>query len=326
MKYTSEGKIEITCKGVKDEEPQDETSREEDKNAVKMQIIISDTGCGIPQDKLQAMFMTFEQADSEDVQSSNGLGLGLAVVARIVEQVGGTLRAESEVNVGSKFFFTITMLRHDGTVFTDSTDKSLSDKLIRQRSRNSGRGSEGSLTSSLSEGTRELDSFVDAFSTSHMAGAESPSDSNSIKAAEARMNEPGTFPVQDSSWPIRPARPTTADAQINNFEGSSSSFGSNSSNPRRRSSSHQSKEPQMTASPRPQTPDQDEHIQDMPQMGKTDRPLRILVVEDDDVNRKILDRRLSLGGHSVLINVNGQEALDRIKEDQRFDCILMDIQ
>lgn len=44
------------------------------------------------------------------------------------------------------------------------------------------------------------------------------------------------------------------------------------------------------------------------------------------MNRKILERRLKMDGHEVISDTNGQEAVDRIREDPNFDCILMDIQ
>lgn len=55
-------------------------------------------------------------------------------------------------------------------------------------------------------------------------------------------------------------------------------------------------------------------------------PLRVLVVEDNDINRKILSKRLQRDGHDVVGTTNGQEGLDYVKSDYRFDCVLMDIQ
>lgn len=136
------------------------------------------------------------------------LGLGLAVVARIIEQVGGTLRADSEVGRGSRFYFNITMARHEGTA--TASDNSLVKPPRRSGSMGSGSGS--ALSSTRSTGTRELDNFVDAFSQSHMAKA-GPDDER-IRSAEARMSQPGTFPVTDSSWPIKPAK-TNDDKQSN---------------------------------------------------------------------------------------------------------------
>ena len=50
------------------------------------------------------------------------------------------------------------------------------------------------------------------------------------------------------------------------------------------------------------------------------------VTQDNDINRTILAKRLTLDGHIVVNTTNGQEGLDTIEGDQDFDCILMDIQ
>jgi hypothetical protein len=49
-------------------------------------------------------------------------------------------------------------------------------------------------------------------------------------------------------------------------------------------------------------------------------------VQDNEINRVILGKRLTLDGHTVVHTTNGQEGLDFIKRDQDFDCVLMDIQ
>jgi len=54
--------------------------------------------------------------------------------------------------------------------------------------------------------------------------------------------------------------------------------------------------------------------------------MRVLVVEDDPINRTILAKRLTLDGHTVVENTNGQEAVETLKTDRNYDCILMDIQ
>ena len=54
--------------------------------------------------------------------------------------------------------------------------------------------------------------------------------------------------------------------------------------------------------------------------------LRVLVVEDDKINRNILCKRLKMDGHEVLESTNGQEAVEMIESDRKFDIILMDIQ
>ena len=74
-----------------------------------VEITVGDTGCGIPANKLENIFREFEQVESAQPKTSTapGLGLGLAVVARSVEQLGGQLRVDSKVDQGSRFSFLI---------------------------------------------------------------------------------------------------------------------------------------------------------------------------------------------------------------------------
>ncbi|MCG9604092.1 ATP-binding protein [Vibrio chagasii] len=64
-------------------------------------ISITDTGVGIPKEKLDSVFNGFEQVNEEDQQF--GFGLGLAITKTIVELMNGTLRVESELGRGSTF-------------------------------------------------------------------------------------------------------------------------------------------------------------------------------------------------------------------------------
>lgn len=77
---------------------------------------MGDTGCGIPTSKLESIFREFEQVESAQPKTSiaPGLGLGLAVVARSVEQLGGQLRVDSKVDHGSRFSFLIPFTVWDG--------------------------------------------------------------------------------------------------------------------------------------------------------------------------------------------------------------------
>ncbi|MCB5362129.1 hybrid sensor histidine kinase/response regulator [Vibrio splendidus] len=68
-------------------------------------ISVSDTGVGIPQDKLDAVFNGFEQVNQEDQQF--GFGLGLAITKTIVELMKGSLRVESVLGTGSTFVISL---------------------------------------------------------------------------------------------------------------------------------------------------------------------------------------------------------------------------
>ncbi|MEB3218831.1 MAG: response regulator [Nostocales cyanobacterium 94392] len=68
---------------------------------------VKDTGCGIPQDKLELIFERFQQVDSSDSRNHEGTGLGLAICRSILEMHGGKIWAESIMGVGSTFYFTL---------------------------------------------------------------------------------------------------------------------------------------------------------------------------------------------------------------------------
>jgi signal transduction histidine kinase len=69
---------------------------------------IQDSGVGIPAEKIAALFEVFAQLDSGSTRRFGGLGLGLPLVRRLLEQVGGTIRAESDgADHGATFTFTL---------------------------------------------------------------------------------------------------------------------------------------------------------------------------------------------------------------------------
>lgn len=75
----------------------------EETESVK--FTVSDSGRGIPPEKIETIFERFQQVDSSDSRDKGGTGLGLAISRLIVEQHGGELTVESEMGVGSTFMF-----------------------------------------------------------------------------------------------------------------------------------------------------------------------------------------------------------------------------
>ncbi len=73
----------------------------------KIQVTVSDTGIGIPQDKLDRIFESFEQADGSIARIYGGTGLGLAITKTLVELHGGEIWVESRLEEGSRFIFTL---------------------------------------------------------------------------------------------------------------------------------------------------------------------------------------------------------------------------
>jgi PAS domain S-box-containing protein len=92
IKFTPQkGEVEVTSKVVDN----------------KIQIDVSDTGIGIPEEKYEEIFAPFTQADFSSTRKFGGTGLGLALVKKYVEMHGGDITLKSEIGVGSTFTITI---------------------------------------------------------------------------------------------------------------------------------------------------------------------------------------------------------------------------
>jgi len=96
VKFTHQGYIVISIKNLRQTE-----------NQILLEINVKDTGIGIPQDKLEAIFDRFNQVDSTYSRRYGGLGMGLTLSKAYVELMGGHMDVQSELGKGSEFTCTI---------------------------------------------------------------------------------------------------------------------------------------------------------------------------------------------------------------------------
>lgn len=84
---------------------------------------VSDTGIGIPENRLQAIFDPFSQADSSVNRRFGGTGLGTSISKQLVELMGGTISVTSELNVGSCFTFRIPLAAGSDAAMAAETEQ-----------------------------------------------------------------------------------------------------------------------------------------------------------------------------------------------------------
>ncbi len=96
IKFTEEGYVRVTA-----------SMTEKVDNIVCIQFAIIDTGIGIPSNKLESVFESFNQAHASDTRRYGGTGLGLSISRQLIELLGGNITIESEEGTGTIFSFVL---------------------------------------------------------------------------------------------------------------------------------------------------------------------------------------------------------------------------
>lgn len=93
IKFTHHGSVKLQAKRI----------FQVDRNTVKLQIIISDTGIGLNKEQIKYVFAAFHQADASTTRKYGGTGLGLAISKQLIEVMQGSITVTSQLGKGSQF-------------------------------------------------------------------------------------------------------------------------------------------------------------------------------------------------------------------------------
>jgi signal transduction histidine kinase/CheY-like chemotaxis protein len=98
------------------------TNQEDHGQKLSLKIEISDTGYGIPKDRLPYIFTPFEQVEGGTTRRFEGTGLGLSIARRLVQLMGGRIEAQSELGKGSVFTIALTLDRASEAASHNNSD------------------------------------------------------------------------------------------------------------------------------------------------------------------------------------------------------------
>ncbi len=337
IKFTDKGEVVVSV--VVEEQRQD---------SVLLHFAVRDTGIGIDPMKQKVIFQPFEQADGTTTRRYGGTGLGLAISAKLVEMMQGRIWVESTPTKGSTFHFTAHFGLQANTGVGDAP--SLAERV---------RGTRVLVVDDSATQRTILQDMLTQFASrvfvvedgatalTHMERALSEGEPFEIVLIDSDM--PGMSGIElTEQIRIRPAHARTSLVLLNQsgMRGDASKWrelgiASSLRKPVKHSdlldaillaldanvrtaprahptaapstSSQPPSLPAAAAAPKPSTP---------PRLA---RSLRLLLAEDNAVNRKFATLLLEKMGHRLTVAVNGREAVEMMKA-QSFDVILMDVQ
>ncbi len=294
---------------------------------VVLHFALRDTGIGVPAEKLDKIFLPFEQADASTTRKYGGTGLGLAISTRLVQLMGGRVWAESEMGRGSTFHFTARFplastsppeTRTIETVFVRNTrvlivdDNATTRLILGEILRNWGMlptavpGADDALAA-LHKARQSDEPYRLVLCDAEMPGTDGFALVQRMKADPELeqtlvvMLTTGTHPGElllctelgVAGHLLKPVK------QSELFDAIGLALGISA--------------PEDSGSLKGAG------------AGQPLPPLRILLGEDSVVNQKLAVAILEKQGHSVVVARDGKEVISAL-ERERFDCLLMDVQ
>lgn len=306
-----------------------------DAQPIRITVAVKDTGIGIPADRMGRLFRSFSQVDASTTRRFGGTGLGLVISKRLSEAMGGTMWVESQVGVGSTFYFSIYGIGELGSREVDILDKaSLHDKkfAICVKSTNMQQAVVQYLNSwqthSIVATDLNHELFKQQMSDALILDKDTFENARVDQQLEqhlkevpvvvlANMMKPKAayeaFPnVTQISTPLRASQLQDALVMAISKE---RSF-------QMKKQLRESEQPQVITPLSKQQPS--ERIERVEALAEHRHPLKILLAEDNLVNQKVALGILRKLGYHADVAANGQEVLDAM-ERQSYELILMDI-
>jgi PAS domain S-box-containing protein len=320
VKFTAAGEIVVSV-GV-------EAGGAAADDRARLHFSVRDTGIGIAREKQAHIFQAFTQADNSTTRRYGGTGLGLAIAQRLVESMGGRLWVESEINQGATFHFTASFPEPTTAAGAAAVEP---------------RGLEGLRALVVDDnGTnrRILEEMLSSWRMRPASAADARTGLAALRAAAA-AGTPYEIVIADGQMPeidgFELAQRIRRDRRLRRTRivMLTSMGGSEAAARGRRAGidacltkpvKHSDLLDALTAIVHPPRRRAAGAARRAAPVA-TPRPLRILVAEDNAVNRKVIVSVLQRRGHRVRAVENGRDALDVIASGHsRPDVVVMDLQ
>jgi two-component system sensor histidine kinase RpfC len=320
LKFTDAGSVEVRL-----------TLMEQDDARVQVRFEVIDTGIGMPQDVQARIFESFTQADESVTRRYGGTGLGTSIAKQLVELMGGQINLQSTPGQGSRFWFALPFARQPElpVLRTDGADAGIGHVLLLSANEVEATRLRRSLTTwaasvsvagSGGRGLARLLEGVGADSSFHVAvidertlGMDAVEFANVIRSEASLSNLALVLLAADehttdgdrcmhagyTSILYRPIE------DIYLFNALHAASAGHENTPRRSA----------------QVARLIDHHR---ARGDARASRRLLVAEDNAVNRKVVRRVLEQAGHEVHVVENGRAALEHLEHDS-FDACIVDM-
>jgi len=297
-----------------------------DDGIANLHFSVSDTGIGIPDDRLAAIFESFTQADGSTTRKYGGTGLGTTISQQLVQMMGGRIWAESEEGAGSTFHFTLSLpTRHHGpadgvqpdalhgkralVVDDNATNRRVIDGILKHL---------GMHVCLCTGGAKAL---------ARLQEADSEDVHYDVVLLDVRMPDVDGFEVVETMQ-ARGLAPGTPVVLL-----TSAGDSADAQRCHKLRISHYLRKPvfgtelrdAILAATGHRGPQQADEASREKLVGDHCVSLRVLIAEDNPVNLKLAETLLIKDGHEVSSVKSGEKVLEALESDD-FDLILMDVQ